>query len=189
LEPDPRIVRFAVGLEDAGDLWRDLERMLSAIAPFTPEPEPEPEIPEPDEPEGPAKAFDPALEPLVKGMSADEVRAFARLRDWRNLSAEKLEVSGFMIASNAILANIAKANPATLEALAEVKGIGPERLKRYGATMLEVLGDPDALERLFPQTSEVEAEPETKTLNLVSSQPKPFDRKKRRRKRPKPTTS
>ena len=186
LEPDPRILRFAVGLEDARDLWRDLERMLEVVAPFTPEPEPIPEIIEPDEPEGQAKAFDPALEPLVKGMSAEEVRTFARLRDWRNLNAEKLELSGFMIASNAILANIAKANPTTLEALSEVKGIGPERLKRYGAVMLEVLIDPDALERLFPEVSEVESEPEVKTPNFVSSQPKPFDRKKRRRKRPKP---
>jgi cystathionine beta-lyase/cystathionine gamma-synthase len=184
LEPDPRILRFAVGLEDARDLWRDLERMLEVIAPFTPDPEPEPII-EPDEPEGQAKTFDPALESLVKGMNAEEVKLFARLRDWRNLSAEKLELSGFMIASNAILANLAKANPSTLEALGEVKGIGPERLKRYGATMLEVLGDPDALERLFPEAPEVESEPESKSVADVSSQAKGFDRRKRKRKRPK----
>jgi cystathionine beta-lyase/cystathionine gamma-synthase len=186
LEPDPRILRFAVGLEDARDLWRDLERMLEVVAPFTPDPEPEPEIIEPDEPEGQAKTFDPALESLVKALNAEEVRLFARLRDWRNLAAEKLELSGFMIASNAILANIAKANPSTLEALAEVKGIGPERLKRYGATMLEVLSDPDALERLFPETPEVE--PETGAVSTVSSQAKTFDRRKRRRKRPKGMT-
>jgi cystathionine beta-lyase/cystathionine gamma-synthase len=188
LEPDPRILRFAVGLEDARDLWRDLERMLEVIAPFTPDPEPELII-EPDEPEGQAKAFDPALESLVKGMNADEVKLFARLRDWRNLAAEKLELSGFMIASNAILANIAKANPGTLEALNGVKGIGPERLKRYGATMLEVLNDPDALERLFPETPEVEVEAESKSVAVEpSSQAKGFDRRKRRRKRPKGMT-
>jgi cystathionine beta-lyase/cystathionine gamma-synthase len=187
LEPDPRILRFAVGLEDAGDLWRDLERMLEAIAPFTPDPEPEPII-EPDEPEGQAKTFDPALESLVKGMNAEEVRLFARLRDWRNLAAEKLELSGFMIASNAILANIAKANPSTLEALNEVKGIGVERLKRYGATMLEVLSDPDALERLFPETSAVEPVAEPSAVAETSSQAKGFDRRKRRRKRPKGMT-
>ncbi len=185
LEPDPRILRFAVGLEDARDLWRDLERMLEAVVPFTPDPEPEPEIIEPDEPEGQAKTFDPALESLVKGMNAEEVKLFARLRDWRNLSAEKLELSGFMIASNAILANIAKANPSTLEALSEVKGIGPERLKRYGATMLEVLGDADALERLFPATSEIEPVTESNAVAETSSQAKTFDRRKRRRKRPK----
>jgi cystathionine beta-lyase/cystathionine gamma-synthase len=187
LEPDPRILRFAVGLEDVRDLWRDLERMLEVIAPFTPDPEPEPII-EPDEPEGPAKTFDPALESLVKGMNAEEVRFFARLRDWRNLAAEKLELSGFMIASNAILANIAKANPSSLEALSEVKGIGPERLKRYGATMLEVLTDPDALERLFPEAPEVEIETEAKSVAETSSQAKGFDRRKRRRKRPKGMT-
>ncbi len=185
LEPDPRILRFAVGLEDARDLWRDLERMLEVVAPFTPDPEPEPEAAEPDEPEGQAKTFDPALESLVKGMNAEEVRLFARLRDWRNLSAEKLELSGFMIASNAILANIAKANPSTLEALSDVKGIGVERLKRYGTKMLEVLSDPDALERMFPETPEIEAEPDTNAVSLVSSQAKTFDRRKRRRKRPK----
>lgn len=184
LEPDPRILRFAVGLEDVRDLWRDLERMLEIIAPFTPEPEPELII-EPDEPEGQAKTFDPALESLVKALSAEEVRLFARLRDWRNLAAEKLELSGFMIASNAILANIAKANPSTLEALNEVKGIGVERLKRYGATMLEVLGDPDAIERLFPETSEIEPAAEPNAVSDSSSQAKMFDRRKRRRKRPK----
>ena len=185
LEPDPRILRFAVGLEDARDLWRDLDRMLEVIAPFTPDPEPEPDIIEPDEPEGQAKTFDPALESLVKGMNAEEVRLFARLRDWRNSSAEKLELSGFMIASNAILANIAKANPSTLEALSEVKGIGPERLKRYGAAMLEVLSDPDALERLFPESSETEPVTESNAMADASSQAKGFDRRKRRRKRPK----
>jgi ribonuclease D len=113
---------------------------------------------------------------------------FARLRDWRNSSAEKLELSGFMIASNAILANIAKANPSTLEALGEVKGIGVERLKRYGATMLEILGDPEALERLFPETSEVEPVAESNAVAETSSQAKGFDRRKRRRKRPKGTT-
>lgn len=187
LEPDPRILRFAVGLEDPRDLWRDLEKMLEVIAPFTPDPEPEPII-EPDEPEGQAKTFDPALESLVKALSADEVRLFARLRDWRNLAAEKLELSGFMIASNAILANIAKANPSTLEALGEVKGIGVERLKRYGATMLEVLSDTDALERLFLETSETQAEAESNAVTETSSQAKGFDRRKRRRKRPKGMT-
>jgi cystathionine beta-lyase/cystathionine gamma-synthase len=187
LEPDPRILRFAVGLEDPRDLWRDLERMLEVIAPFTPDPEPEPII-EPDEPEGQAKTFDPALESLVKALNADEVRLFARLRDWRNLAAEKLELSGFMIASNAILANIAKANPNTLEALNEVKGIGVERLKRYGATMLEVLSDPEALERLFPETLDVEPVAESNAVSEASSQAKGFDRRKRRRKRPKGTT-
>jgi cystathionine beta-lyase/cystathionine gamma-synthase len=187
LEPDPRILRFAVGLEDARDLWRDFERMLEVIAPFTPDPEPELII-EPDEPEGQAKTFDPALESLVKALNADEVKLFARLRDWRNLAAEKLELSGFMIASNAILANVAKANPGTLEALAEVKGIGVERLKRYGATMLEVLGNPEALERLFPETSEVEPETESNAVADTSSQAKTFDRRKRRRKRPKGMT-
>jgi cystathionine beta-lyase/cystathionine gamma-synthase len=187
LEPDPRILRFAVGLEDARDLWRDLERMLEVIAPFTPDPEPEPII-EPDEPEGQAKTFDPALESLVKALNADEVRLFARLRDWRNLAAEKLELSGFMIASNAILANIAKANPNTLEALNEVKGIGVERLKRYGATMLEVLSDPEALERLFPETLDVEPVAESNAVSEASSQAKGFDRRKRRRKRPKGIT-
>jgi cystathionine beta-lyase/cystathionine gamma-synthase len=187
LEPDPRILRFAVGLEDPRDLWRDLERMLEVIAPFTPDPEPEPII-EPDEPEGQAKTFDPALESLVKALNADEVRLFARLRDWRNLAAEKLELSGFMIASNAILANIAKANPNTLEALNEVKGIGVERLKRYGATMLEVLSDPEALERLFPETLDVEPVAESNAVSEASSQAKGFDRRKRRRKRPKGIT-
>ena len=143
---------------------------------------------EPDEPEGQAKTFDPALESLVKGMNAIDVRLFARLRDWRNLAAEKLELSGFMIASNAILANIAKANPSTLEALGEVKGIGPERLKRYGATMLEVLGDPESLERLFPEASGSETETESNAVAEISSQAKGFDRRKRRRKRPKGMT-
>ncbi len=62
-----------------------------------------------------------------------------RLKEWRRRRATCEGVPPFVIAHDAHLASIAARRPATLEELARCEGIGPSRLDRYGADILEVL--------------------------------------------------
>lgn len=161
------VVRFSVGLEDETDLWNDLERALNAVralrpstpaaetAPTAPEAEgqtalepaetaqetaaPEPVTVEPDEPSGPSMTFEPATQDPTANLGGAELDRYARLREWRDAQAERLEISRFQVASNALLSGMARANPDSLSALEHVKGIGPERVKRYGEAILSVL--------------------------------------------------
>ena len=89
---------------------------------------------------GTPQGFEPAKQDPAEGLSELELRRYNRLRDWRNEEAKKLGLSRFIIASNATLAEIAKREPHTLEELVTAKGMGKERVAKYGATMLEVLG-------------------------------------------------
>ncbi|WP_027461447.1 HRDC domain-containing protein [Deinococcus murrayi] len=79
-------------------------------------------------------APDPAAD-----LTEEQAAIYARLREWRNAEARRQEVSRFIIASNATLAEIARRVPYTLEDLRAVRGMGPERLRKYGEKMLEVV--------------------------------------------------
>jgi ribonuclease D len=48
-------------------------------------------------------------------------------------------VSRFIVASNALLAALARENPGSLEGLGAVKGVGPERSRKYGEAILAAL--------------------------------------------------
>ncbi|MBB5236078.1 HRDC domain-containing protein [Deinococcus budaensis] len=72
-------------------------------------------------------------------LTDEQAAIYARLREWRNAEARRQEVSRFIIASNATLAEIARRVPYTMDDLKAVKGMGPERLRKYGEKMLEVV--------------------------------------------------
>jgi DNA helicase-2/ATP-dependent DNA helicase PcrA len=63
------------------------------------------------------------------------------LRAWRTTRARADKVSAFIVASNALLRAIAIRNPATLEELATVDGIGPMKLDLYGEEILAALAE------------------------------------------------
>ncbi|WP_425145641.1 HRDC domain-containing protein [Deinococcus sp.] len=86
----------------------------------------------PDLPE--AAAADPASD-----LSDEQQAVYARLREWRNAEAKRQTVSRFIIASNATLAEVARRVPYTEADLKAVKGMGPERLRKYGEKILEVV--------------------------------------------------
>ncbi len=92
------------------------------------------------EQQGAPQGFEPAKQDPTENLSELELRRYNRLRDWRNEEAKKLSLSRFIIASNATLAEIAKREPQTLEQLVTAKGMGEQRVAKYGAAMLEVLG-------------------------------------------------
>jgi ATP-dependent DNA helicase RecQ len=80
---------------------------------------------------GPAQAAE--REPLS---AADEQR-FERLRAWRYERAEGKPA--YTVAANAVLEELLRARPRSLEALLEIRGIGPAFCEKHGESLLEVL--------------------------------------------------
>jgi ribonuclease D len=64
---------------------------------------------------------------------------YSRLRSWRSEQARQLNVPSFFILSNAHLAGVAAARPATMDELSACAGLGPKRLAQFGQALLEVL--------------------------------------------------
>lgn len=85
-------------------------------------------------PDLPGGKEDPAAD-----LSEEQAAIFARLREWRNAEAKRQEISRFIIASNATLAEIARRVPYTREDLGEVRGMGPGRMAKYGEKILELV--------------------------------------------------
>ncbi len=75
---------------------------------------------------------------VAGGTSPDDAR-FEALKAWRLAKARERKVSAFIIATNETLRDIAHRRPASLAALARVKGMGPARLEAYGVEILAVL--------------------------------------------------
>lgn len=128
---------------------------LPAVPAAAEEPAPEPESdlslpPAAEAPAAPELILAPDLPTLEAGgeggppdpaadLTDEQAAIYARLREWRNAEARRQEVSRFIIASNATLAEIARRVPYTMDDLKAVKGMGPERLRKYGEKILEVV--------------------------------------------------
>ena len=72
------------------------------------------------------------------GLDVDEA-LFQTLRAWRLEQARAQKVSTFVIFHNSHLRGIAAHRPVTLEALSELKGVGPSRLEKYGAAVIALV--------------------------------------------------
>ena len=64
---------------------------------------------------------------------------FEPLRAWRKSRAQSDGVPAFVVFSNRTLEAIASHRPGSLAELAEVSGVGPQKLERYGEEVLTVL--------------------------------------------------
>jgi ATP-dependent DNA helicase RecQ len=64
---------------------------------------------------------------------------FEALREARRREAEKRGIPPFVVAHDAVLAHIAALRPRTLDALVQIKGIGPKKAQEYGAIWLDVV--------------------------------------------------
>jgi ATP-dependent DNA helicase RecQ len=64
---------------------------------------------------------------------------FQKLRAWRLEQAREQEVPPFVVFHDSHLRAIAAHHPVTLEALSELKGIGPRKLEQYGAAVIELV--------------------------------------------------
>jgi len=76
---------------------------------------------------------------------------YERLRSWRRARAEARKVEVQVIAPNAVLWAIARANPGDSESLARVEGMDSFRMEQYGSSILDVLRsiEPGAQAKLF----------------------------------------
>lgn len=61
------------------------------------------------------------------------------LKAWRKQQADKEGMRAFHVLSNKVLLAVAAARPGSKEALSNVPGIGPGKLEKYGAAMLQVV--------------------------------------------------
>jgi ATP-dependent DNA helicase RecQ len=61
-----------------------------------------------------------------------------RLRDWRKSEAERLGLPQFFVFGTSTLRSVVLKHPRTLDQLRSVAGIGPEKLEKYGASILAV---------------------------------------------------
>jgi superfamily II DNA helicase RecQ len=62
------------------------------------------------------------------------------LREWRSGVAKRESVPAYVVLNDNELGGIAASRPRTLAELADCKGIGPNRLERWGDEILAVLG-------------------------------------------------
>jgi ATP-dependent DNA helicase RecQ len=76
---------------------------------------------------------------------ADE-RLLAALRDKRREIARKDSVPAYIVFSDRTLADMALRRPASLAALANVRGVGEMKLARYGEQFLAVIASSDETE-------------------------------------------
>ena len=61
-----------------------------------------------------------------------------RLRAWRKEQAQAAGLPSFFIFSDTVLRDIAIASPTSLADLRSVRGLGPDKLDRFGAAVLEL---------------------------------------------------
>src|SRR4029077_14146957 len=63
----------------------------------------------------------------------------ARLRDWRGERSRADGVPAYVVATNACLDEVCRRLPEDAEELAEVPGMGPARVERYGDDLLALV--------------------------------------------------
>jgi superfamily II DNA helicase RecQ len=74
-------------------------------------------------------------------LEEDEDETFERLRAWRRKLADAEHVPPYVIFSDKVLHEIARQGPETLDDLSGVSGVGPAKLEKYGAGVLEALNE------------------------------------------------
>ena len=78
---------------------------------------------------------------LVDSLDEQERHRFDALRQWRRDEAREQEIPPYVIFHDAVLTEIARENPESVEELSLIKGVGASKLKRYGDAVIEVLSE------------------------------------------------
>jgi DNA helicase II / ATP-dependent DNA helicase PcrA len=83
--------------------------------------------------------------PRAANAPAEDAESTERmLRAWRSDAAKQASVPAYVVLNDAELAGIAASRPRTLAELSRCKGIGPNRLERWGDELLAVLSQVEA---------------------------------------------
>jgi len=85
-------------------------------------------------PKSAAKA--PSTEPV--SLSAQGEALAARLKEWRAAEAKRLGVPAYVLLHDRTLAAVAQTRPANPRQLLEISGMGPAKVERFGAAILEL---------------------------------------------------
>ncbi|HEY1933533.1 MAG TPA: DNA helicase RecQ [Acetobacteraceae bacterium] len=86
----------------------------------------------------PERRRDAAPAPIAADPAADTL--FEALRAWRSAEAKAQSVPPYVIFHDTVLREVSAVQPASLDELAQIKGVGASKLQRYGAAVLEVAG-------------------------------------------------
>ncbi len=71
-------------------------------------------------------------------LTPDQQQLDHLLREWRKAEAEKLGLPQFFVFGSSALRSIVLNHPRTLTQLRAISGVGPEKIEKYGASILEV---------------------------------------------------
>ncbi|MTG89926.1 AAA family ATPase [Cellulosimicrobium sp. BIT-GX5] len=93
----------------------------------------------PDEPgaHGPRRSRSGQAKVRLTGEYDQEL--FESLREWRRQVAEETDKPAFTVLVDTTLAAIAETRPTSTAALARISGLGPAKIERYGATILDIV--------------------------------------------------
>ena len=86
-----------------------------------------------------SKEFKDANKNYMEYLTEDEMELYKILKEWRAGEAQLLGYPPYIIASNQLLANIAKTNPKNMEELSQLKGMGKRKIRDYGEEILLIL--------------------------------------------------
>ena len=81
------------------------------------------------------KAF---ITPQDVTLSPAQAALEERLRAWRKEQARAAGLPSFFIFSDTVLREIVVAAPGSMAELRSVRGVGPEKLERFGAAVVEI---------------------------------------------------
>ncbi len=65
----------------------------------------------------------------------------ARLRQWRDATRKALNVPAYVVLTNAVMDELARVRPRSVDELSAVKGIGPKKAGQYGDELLAIVAD------------------------------------------------
>jgi ATP-dependent DNA helicase RecQ len=93
---------------------------------------------QPNRPSGPRPVRESAPPPQPAELNAAQAALDSRLRAWRKEQAHAVGLPSFFIFSDTVLREIALAAPSSLADLGSVRGLGPEKVERFGSAVLEL---------------------------------------------------
>jgi ATP-dependent DNA helicase RecQ len=94
-----------------------------------------------DDPPAPTRTRERRTRTSV-GVEAEAVPgSFEALRAWRAAEAKSQAVPPYVIFHDSVLQDVAAVQPRSLDALAQIKGVGASKLERYGDAVLRVIAE------------------------------------------------
>jgi ATP-dependent DNA helicase RecQ len=89
---------------------------------------------------------EPVREEDAPALTGADEALLARLRDLRRTISKEESVPAYVVFPDRTLAEMAVRRPTTINALGQIKGVGPVKIEKYGARFLDVLRSADETE-------------------------------------------